>query len=564
MNLVVNTALIVFSLLNLAFAGAVYAHNRRNIRVIFYALISVFASLWSISTLLTGLNMLPLWQFKLALYGHYIFGYGAYLSGFWFAYLYPTRSKFSITWSISISIVTISLLSFIPTHYFFLDIHEGITIADKVIFNYLGHGIFISIISVVYFMVVWQLAQKLREANQLNKKEISSATIEFFLVGLSGIALNLVFPLYGNFSFFYITPFVQTIILTGIGLYNLGRFHMFNAKIVLAEFFTGGMCIISIARLAISTSNSELITNGLLLVGTVGFGIFLIRSVTKEIEQREEIQRLAESLKAANEKLKELDKLKSQFLSIASHDLRSPLTVIRNFMSLLLEGTYGKLPPAGEEGLRQVFERATDMAKSVDTYLNVSRIEQGKMKYDFVEADLVKMVKDAVAGYKIAAEQKGLTLNMSLGAAMDTIPVKVDRANINEVLNNLLDNAIKYTPKGSVYVSLEKRPPSLGSRLRSASDGQVGRAGGDMARISIKDSGKGIKPGEKNSIFQKFTRGQDSLYQSSGLGLGLYVAQLIVQMHKGQLAADSEGEGRGATFMVTLPIKNGLAATEKK
>lgn len=537
MHPALTTALVIFGLLNMAFAGAVYAHNRKNVNVIFFSLISVFASLWSISTLLTSVEALSLWQFKLAVYGHYLFGFGAYLAGYWFAYFYPTRSEFSITLPISLSIIVVSFLSFIPTSYFFTSIQEGATLAERLTYNFLGHGIFIGLISLVYFMVVWQLTQKLRKAEDKTKKQIHLATIEMLLVGASGIVLNLVLPLFGNFTFFYITPFIQTLILTGIGIYNLSRNHLFNAKIILAEFFTGGMVIVSIARLFISTTTAEQITNILLLIATVGFGIFLIRSVTKEVEQREEIQRLAENLKQANERLKELDKLKSQFLSIASHDLRAPLTVIRNFMSLLIDGTYGKLAPAAEEGLRQVFDRASDMAKSVDTYLNVSRIEQGRMKYDFIQIEISPLVEAAVKGFSTNAEKKGLDLSLSITPEIRNSKAKLDVTKINEVFNNLLDNSIKYTPKGSIAISLEKI--------------------GQVARLVIQDTGVGMSQETIRKLFKLFSTGEESQkINISSTGVGLYITKAHVEAHGGHVWAESDGEGRGSRFIVELPLQS--------
>lgn len=541
MELVIKTGLIVFGLLNLAFAGVVYAHNRKNLRVVLYALISVFASLWSVSTLLTDIKELSLWQFRLAVYGHYVFGFGAYLSFFWFSYFYPKTSKFSITWPISLSVVTVSLLSFIPTRFFIIDIHEGIKIAERIDFNYFGYGAFIVMLSFVFFLGLWQLIAKLREASEpdrykdLDRNQIYFTIIEFLIAGLLGIALNLVLPFFGNFSFFYVCPIFLTTTLIGIGLYNLGKFHIFNAKVILAEFFTGGMVIISIARLLISTTPGEWITNGLLLVATLGFGIYLIRSVTKEVEQREEIQRLAEDLKKVNEKLKELDKLKSEFLSIASHDLRAPLTIVRNFISLLLEGAYGKLPKAATEGMHQVFDRATDMAKSIDTYLNISRIEQGRMKYDFIVVELAPIIQKAVDDFRPNAEKKGVDLTVSIHTELKGKKFKLDISKINEVLNNLLDNAIKYTPKGTIAVHAEFK------------------AG--IARVTFADSGVGMSEETRGKLFKMFSTGENALKMNiSSTGVGLYITKAHIEAHRGKIWAESDGEGKGSRFIFELPV----------
>ena len=159
--------------------------------------------------------------------------------------------------------------------------------------------------------------------------------------------------------------------------FALLKYHFLNAKAVVVGGLSALLALVTFIEIIFSPNLEITIYRVSEFLLVLIFGFLLVRSVTKEVKLREEIQLLANNLKIANEKLKELDRLKSEFLSIASHDLRTPLTIVRNFMSLLLDGTYGKLAPAAEEGARQVFDRATDMAKSVDSYLNVSRINRG-------------------------------------------------------------------------------------------------------------------------------------------------------------------------------------------
>jgi signal transduction histidine kinase len=227
--------------------------------------------------------------------------------------------------------------------------------------------------------------------------------------------------------------------------------------------------------------------------------------------------------------------MKSQFLSIASHDLRAPLTVIRNFMSLLLDGTYGKLPDAASEGMRQVFDRASDMAKSVDSYLNVSRIEQGRMKYDFIDIELAPLVEKAVKDFTPNAEKKGLTVSFVSDPALKGKKAKVDVSKMNEVLNNLLDNSIKYTPKGGLSVKLEKVAAG--------------------ARFTIEDTGIGMSQETIGKLFKLFSTGAESLkVNTSSTGVGLYITKAHVEAHGGRIWAESDGEGKGSRFIMELPL----------
>ncbi len=329
-------------------------------------------------------------------------------------------------------------------------------------------------------------------------------------------------------------------IFIGLMTFLLSRFQLFNIKVLAAQTLVivlGGMVFM---LLFLRTIDSVRVVTVIALLLVMVLGFILVRNVQREVKAREEIERLAEDLKIANGRLKELDKLKSQFLSMASHDLRAPLTIIRNFISLLLEGAYGKLSSSGEEGLRQVFDRASDMAKSVETYLDVSRIEQGRMKYDFIEVGILPLIENAVKAFQPIAEKKGLVFRSSFDPALTSLKAKVDVAKMNEILNNLLDNTIKYTPKGEISFEAKKD--------------------GTNARISIKDTGVGMSADTLKNLFQLFRPGEDSKrINPASTGVGLYITKAHVEAHKGKVWAESAGEGKGSTFIVELPILEGHA-----
>ncbi len=357
------------------------------------------------------------------------------------------------------------------------------------------------------------------------------AVISFILL----ITFEMVFPAaLSNITF---VPYTAIFMMPFIGFtaYAIMEYHLLNVKVVATEILAFVLSIVVFAQIILAKTITERIFTTGIFVLVLIFSVLLIRSVLREIEQREEIEQLATNLEIANDKLKELDKLKSQFLSIASHDLRSPLTIIRNFVSLLLEGAYGKLAPAGEEGLRQVFDRATDMAKSVETYLDVSRIEQGRMKYDFIDIALLPLIQNAVKSYEPNAEKKGLKMVAVYDPALEGVKAKIDVAKMNEVFNNLLDNTIKYTPKGDVNISVKRE--------------------GNIARFTMKDTGVGMTTDTLSHLFQLFRPGEDSKkINPSSTGVGLYITKSHVEAHKGKIWAESEGAGKGSTFIVELPL----------
>ncbi|MES2135192.1 MAG: ATP-binding protein [Patescibacteria group bacterium] len=358
------------------------------------------------------------------------------------------------------------------------------------------------------------------------------------------LILNLIFPILFNsvvFVPFAGLTFLPFIFFTG---YAVIRYKLLDVKVLSTEIVALALSIVAFVQIIFAqTLLEKVFTSGVFLLVLL-FSFMLIKGVTNEVKQREEIEHLADNLRVANDKLKELDRLKSQFLSMASHDLRAPLTIIRNFISLLLDGSYGVLAPAGKEGLQQVFDRATDMAKSVETYLDVSRIEQGRMKYDFIDIELLPLVKNAVTAFTPNAEKKGLKLTATYDSALEGAKAKIDVSKMNEVLNNLLDNTIKYTPTGTMNLSLK--------RIGDASSGPKGPS---VVRLTLKDTGVGMSADTLKNLFQLFRPGEDSKrINPASTGVGLFVTKAHVEAHKGKVWAESEGVGKGSTFIMELPL----------
>jgi signal transduction histidine kinase len=171
------------------------------------------------------------------------------------------------------------------------------------------------------------------------------------------------------------------------------------------------------------------------------------------------------------------------------------------------------------------------LAKVVEDLLNVSKIEQGGMKYQMAAFDLEKAAKDLATDLSITAEKKGLKLEF---VTDNKAPYTIygDMEKLRQVLLNIIDNAIKYTQTGSITVSLKE----------AAQAGYI--------VLGVTDTGMGISPEEKEKLFQKFSRGEGGKTNTGGSGLGLYLAKTIVEAHKGHIAIDSPGVGKGSTFSI--------------
>jgi signal transduction histidine kinase len=288
------------------------------------------------------------------------------------------------------------------------------------------------------------------------------------------------------------------------------------------------------------------IFKSIILASFLYFGKILIRSVSREIERREELERLSDQvvetnvkLKDANEKLKKLDKAKSEFMSIASHQLRTPLTAIKGYLSMITEGSYGKISEKTKEKLEQVLQSTERLIKLVNDLLNVSRIESGKIEMDFKKVNLVNFIEDSIQELKIVAENKDLYLNFNKGTE-ESLEVEMDQQRIRQVILNIIDNAIKYTEEGGITITTKK---------------QSIESGKDSVLITIKDTGEGMDKKEINNIFDSFSRGSaGDLMHTEGAGLGLYVAKKFIDMHNGLIWIESKGKGTGTKFLIELSI----------
>lgn len=379
------------------------------------------------------------------------------------------------------------------------------------------------------------LFRKIKNANKgRERKRIAyfSAGIVFFLLSFSGA--NIISSITMHWEILHYGLFGMVVFMIFLGLLIV-RFKAFNIKILGVQALIACLVFLigSLLFYVQSSGGRVLICINLLLV--LFFGWQLIRSVKREVEGKKELEILASKLKRANSRLKKLDQAKTEFLSIASHQLRTPLTAIKGYLSLVDEGLYGEVSREVKEVLGKIHISNERLINLVEDLLNISRIETGRMQYNFgqyqVCEDIVGELKDS---FDLRAKEKGLTLTFN----RPKVPVsktKMDRNKIREVLSNIIDNAIKYTDNGGVEMKVRE------------SRGKI--------RISVTDTGIGIPKTEMPYLFKKFSRGKDTKrLNADGTGLGIYLAKKIIKDHDGKIYIRSEGKGKGSTFVIELPI----------
>ncbi|NCN11740.1 hypothetical protein GW937_00275 [Candidatus Kaiserbacteria bacterium] len=502
-------------------------------------LIAVSFSLWTLLSLIAWTNnhgdiLLAIWPFFGVLQ--------AFISilCIYFIFVFLDKKDVSVKLKALFTVLLIPVLLFAPTD---LSVSGfNITNCDAFEFEGLIYKLYYNLLGVL--AMIWiciLLIKQYRLADKKFKKQIllmgiglelflfmffSTTFLFSYLAGL-GILEDTRYELYGLFGMDIFMIFISILIV---------RFKTFNVGVVASQALVVAIIILIGSQFTFNESQISTILTSITLVLTGFIGIMLIRNVRKEVKQREEIQSLAASLASANEKLMELDKLKSEFVSIASHQLRAPLTAIRGYASMLLDGSYGKIPVHANEALTRIEESSKYMTYSVEDYLSVSRIESGNMKYSNSDFNLRDKVEQICDDLRPQAIRKGLMLLFRTNLKSQGI-INADIGKTIQIIQNLLNNSIKYTPKGSVKILV--RDDVVRKRIY----------------IDIEDTGIGMNEDIKNRLFNKFERASNAnSVNHRGTGLGLYVAYQMAKAMNGDITAYSEGDGKGSRFTIEFKL----------
>lgn len=290
----------------------------------------------------------------------------------------------------------------------------------------------------------------------------------------------------------------------------------------------------TLGLLSLSTSRSFVNASGYEYESLSGI-VSLTALALYKAKLYKDLQETSAELKVANMQLTNLDKAKSEFLSIASHQLYTPLTALRGYISMLKEGDYGEISEEQLPILDILDKSATRLIELIKNLLDISRIESGRLELNLESVDLADMAKTLVADLLPNAKNKNLELTFHEPKTPIAHAV-VDVQRIRQVMLNFVDNSIKYTPSGKVDVYITQE--------------------GKRIKFSVTDTGNGLETNDISQLFHKFIRvGGSARFHTEGTGLGLYVAKQIVNEHHGEVTAFSEGLKKGSTFSMELPIE---------
>ncbi|MEK7624132.1 MAG: HAMP domain-containing sensor histidine kinase [Patescibacteria group bacterium] len=356
--------------------------------------------------------------------------------------------------------------------------------------------------------------------------------------------------------------------------YSITRFKLFNIKVVIAELSTIVIWMLLFAGMLNAHEKTELIYHVVTFIFALFFGILTIRSVISEVKQKEDLKQITKELDQANKsltdlnvhledkvrkqtaeiskayeiekkariELENLNSVKDQFILATQHHLRTPLTIMKGYLSVFLSKKQKLDLKTKESYVEKTLNATNRIAKLVNELLDVSQLQLGKKLLIFQPVDIKNIIEDVVENLQEEILIKKLVVKILPENDKDwpLIPANLEKLKI--VFSNIIDNAVKYTPKGEIIIQ--------GKQI----DG--------FFQISVQDTGIGIDPEEIEGLFtQYFERGEQAQkIHTTGRGIGLFIAASVIKAHQGKIWAESEGRNKGAKFIIELKTGNEITA----
>ncbi len=472
-------------------------------------------------------------------------------------------------------LITFIMLVFVPTGYNV----ESVEIIDaKNLESTFVPGLLYTLFS-IYFVLGLIVSFLLLMKKYYGLKANEKIQIKFVLWGVAlsalfGVIFSAILPMLGVSNLISISPasIVFFIILCS---YAIVKHQLLNVQLIVAETVTYLVLIILFIELFFSSSTGEFIARVAFMIVAGYGGAALIRSMKSEIEQKVKLEFLTIELKKSNKKLKQVDAMKTEFVSMASHELLTPISAIEGYLSMIVDEHLVKIEdPKAQKFLANIYSSSKRLARLVGDLLNVSRIEQGRLLMQKTIVDVDALVNSVITELKFRAQERQMTMTPDFRAQGAQASSFADADKIKEILVNLTGNSIKYTQKGGQIViavdlwptaQVEQRYQAMAVQMKSnghtgalqriANEKLTQMVGDHQIVISVADNGIGISPQDIGHLFQKFSRvGDWSTQEVQGTGLGLYISRALVEMHHGKIWAESPGEKKGTIFYFSLPL----------
>jgi signal transduction histidine kinase len=509
-------AAVVFSLLLLPQA-------RESLAIKWFLISVVFFSAWTILDVLLWASNRPdlvLFYWSLQLLLEILL----YVSIFYFAYVFIAQRDLSFLKQCGLALLLLPIVVILPTHYLLpgMDVSSCNAIENPT-FNFaLTYGIEIALSMLILLVSFMGMHRQLSRRAEIAL--FTTGLIVFLIAFSSG---NIVGSITENWDVAQVGLFGMPIFIAFLA-YTVVKFKSFKTKLVAAQALVVSLVLLIGSEFFFVNNDANRILIAVTLIITGIIGLNLIRSVKKEIEQREHIEMLAGELQKTNEQQEGL-------IHFIGHEVKGFLTKDAGAFASLTEGDFGQLPETMKPFVEGALAQSRQGVDSVSSILKAANLKKGTVAYEKAPFDLKALAAEAVERARTSATQKGLALSFT--AEDGEYQMTGDKAQINDhVLRNLIDNSINYTPSGSIAVSLAHE-------------------GGKLV-FRVKDTGVGITEEDKARLFTEGGHGKDSqTINAHSTGYGLFIAKQITEAHGGTIRAESEGAGKGSIFVVEFPTQ---------
>jgi signal transduction histidine kinase len=378
------------------------------------------------------------------------------------------------------------------------------------------HHIFLAFFASFIYLSLSNIYRYYKRTEGIERMQAAYILLVIFIMILNSLAFLPAYNISISPLFSYSLPTIIVLILS----FAIVKYHLFEIRVLLTELLVGIIGLILFLQIIFAQNLQWRISSFSTFILFLIFAYYLVKSVHEEERKREEAEKISQA--------------KSEFIAIVSHQLRTPLSAIKGYLSMILDGSYGELPEKVKNKIMNIYQSNERLIKLVNDILSISKIETGEMEINYKKEDLREIIKEVISELSIKAKEKNLYLTFE--ESKEFPKVLLDREKIRQVILNLIDNSIKYTKEGGITVKLLTK--------------------GNKLQIIISDTGEGLTEEEKEKIFERFSRGTaGTKFWTEGAGLGLYIARRFVEIHKAKIWVESEGRGKGSNFYVELPMK---------
>lgn len=522
-----SVLLIIGIVMNTILGILIFVHRRGEYVNKVYVFNIICIVWWSVMIVIYRLSTSDLLLWTTGLYIAPTFIASSFL---YFSFLFPEEHpriplKSAYVWGIAASNVLIVVATLLPG--VILESVDRVPHGEHIIhFGWL-YVLYASYISGFFGLGLLILARKLMILSDAAKRrQLVFLLWGYMIASTFAMVTNLTLPYLGYFELNWLGQ-VLTVFMVLPVTYAIFKHRLFDVKVIATELITISLWLFFLIRFLLDTTARERIIDGALFMVLLAVGLLLIRSVTREVEQRELIEQQEKDLEAVNQQQESL-------LHFVSHEVKGYLTKSEVAFAAIAAGDYGQISAE----LKDMSNTAlADMRKGVVTVMDIlqaSNLKRGTVSYKKDPFNFVIAVDQVVHDLKPIAEEKGLSFTYErpvTGAYVFTGDEEKIRQN---VIRNIIDNSIKYTPHGSVRVHLTKTDYVI--------------------RIVVEDTGVGISEEDKHRLFTAGGKGAESTKVNvHSTGYGLFIAKQIVEAHGGKIWAESEGKDKGSKFIIELP-----------